>query len=56
MNAEYIIFMHFMEAVDKELEERLKKVLLDAQNADGAGRYFPVARAISPPASRRTSH
>ena len=43
MNAEYIIFMHFMEAVDKELEERLKKVLLDAQNADGSWSLFPGA-------------
>ena len=41
MNAEYIIFMHFMEAVDKELEQRLKKVLLDAQNADGSWSLFP---------------
>ena len=36
MNAEYIIFMYFMEAVYKDLEERLKKVLLDAQNADNS--------------------
>ena len=36
MNAEYIIFMHYMETVDKELEERLKKVLIEAQNADGS--------------------
>src|ERR1700724_3048775 len=41
MNAEYIIFMHFMEAVDKDLEQRLKKVLLDAQNADGSWSIFP---------------
>src|SRR3984957_17749583 len=41
MNAEYIIFMHFMEAVDKSLEERLQKVLLDAQNADGSWSIFP---------------
>ena len=41
MNAEYIIFMHFMEAVDKDLEERLKKVLLDAQNADGSWSIYP---------------
>ena len=41
MNAEYIIFMHFMETVDKELEERLKKVLLEAQNADGSWSIFP---------------
>src|SRR6202162_675232 len=41
MNAEYIIFMHFMEAVDKDLEQRLKKVLLDAQNADGSWSIYP---------------
>src|ERR1700685_2294411 len=41
MNAEYIIFMHFMEAVDKDLEERLKKVLLEAPNADGSWSIFP---------------
>ncbi len=36
MNAEYIIFMHFMEAVDRELEGRLKKFLLDTQQGDGS--------------------
>ncbi|HLX36788.1 MAG TPA: prenyltransferase/squalene oxidase repeat-containing protein, partial [Candidatus Binataceae bacterium] len=41
MNAEYIIFMHFMEAVDLDLQERLKKVLLDSQNADGSWSIFP---------------
>ena len=41
MNAEYIIFMHYMETVDKELEERLKKVLIEAQNADGSWSIFP---------------
>jgi squalene-hopene/tetraprenyl-beta-curcumene cyclase len=36
MNAEFIIFNHFMETVDLELETRLKKHLLDTQNADGS--------------------
>ncbi len=36
MNAEFIIFNHFMEAVDLELEAKLKKHLLDTQNADGS--------------------
>ena len=36
MNAEFIIFNHFMDAVDLELEARLKKHLLDTQNADGS--------------------
>jgi len=36
MEAEFVIFMHFMEAVDRDLEQRLKKRLLDAQQADGS--------------------
>jgi squalene-hopene/tetraprenyl-beta-curcumene cyclase len=36
MNAEFIIFNHFMESVDPELEARLKKHLLDIQNPDGS--------------------
>ncbi len=36
MNAEFIIFNHFMDTVDIELEARLKKYLLDAQSADGS--------------------
>ncbi len=36
MNAEFIIFNHFMETVDIELEAKLKKHLLDSQNADGS--------------------
>jgi squalene-hopene/tetraprenyl-beta-curcumene cyclase len=36
MNAEFIIFNHFMETVDLELEAKLKKQLLDTQNADGS--------------------
>ncbi len=41
MNAEYIIFTHFMDTVDIELEARLKKYLLDTQNADGSWSLFP---------------
>jgi len=41
MNAECIIFMHFMDAVDLELEAKLKKLLLDLQNADGSWNLFP---------------
>jgi hypothetical protein len=41
MNAEYIIFMHFMEAVDKDLAERMKKMILELQNADGSWSIFP---------------
>ena len=36
MNAEFIIFSHFMENVDIELEAKLKKHLLDTQNSDGS--------------------
>jgi squalene-hopene/tetraprenyl-beta-curcumene cyclase len=36
MNAEYIIFRHFMDDVDLELESRLKKLLIDTQKADGS--------------------
>jgi squalene-hopene/tetraprenyl-beta-curcumene cyclase len=36
MNAEFIIFNHFMDTVDLELEARLKKYLLDTQSADGS--------------------
>jgi len=36
MNAEFIIFNHFMDTVDLELEARLKKHLLDTQSADGS--------------------
>ena len=40
MNAEYIIFMHYMDAVDRELEVRLKKFLLETQQADGSWALF----------------
>src|SRR5216683_4443866 len=36
MNAEFIIFNHFMDTVDVETEARLKKYLLDTQSADGS--------------------
>ena len=36
MNAEFIIFNHFMDTVDVETEARLKKHLLDTQSADGS--------------------
>src|SRR5215469_7828351 len=40
MNAEFIIFTHFMDAVDVEAEAKLKKLLLDQQNADGSWSLF----------------
>src|SRR5215467_10380331 len=40
MNAEFIIFNHFMDAVDIEQEAKLKKLLLDQQNADGSWSLF----------------
>ena len=36
MNAEFIIFNHFMDTVDVETEARLKKHLLDTQSSDGS--------------------
>src|SRR5215472_10312895 len=44
MNAEFIIFNHFMDAVDIEQEAKLKKLLLDRQNADGSWSLFPEGR------------
>jgi len=41
MNAEFIIFNHFMDTVDVEQEAKLKKLLLDQQNADGSWSLFP---------------
>src|ERR1035437_6824701 len=35
MNAEFIIFNHFMDTVDLEVEAPLKKHLLDIQSPDG---------------------
>jgi squalene-hopene/tetraprenyl-beta-curcumene cyclase len=40
MNAEFIIFNHFMDTVDLEQEAKLKKHLLDLQNADGSWNLF----------------
>ncbi len=40
MNAEFIIFNHFMDCVDIEQEAKLKKLLLDLQNADGSWSLF----------------
>src|SRR5271166_1602804 len=41
MNAEFIIFSHFMDSVDHELEPRLKKLLLELQQPDGSWNLFP---------------
>ena len=40
MNAEFIIFNHFMGTVDVELESKIRKLLLDLQNADGSWSLF----------------
>jgi squalene-hopene/tetraprenyl-beta-curcumene cyclase len=41
MNAEYIIFAHFMEEVDPALQAKLVKLLIDSQNPDGSWSLFP---------------
>jgi squalene-hopene/tetraprenyl-beta-curcumene cyclase len=41
MNAEFIIFNHFMGSVDHELESRIAKFLLDSQQPDGSWNLFP---------------
>jgi len=41
MNAEYIIFTHFMDCVDPQEEARLKKFLLDSQQPDGSWSLYP---------------
>ena len=41
MNAEFIIFNHFMDSVDAELEARIAKYLLDTQQPDGSWNLFP---------------
>ncbi len=41
MNAEYIIFTHFMDCVDPEQEAKLKKLLLELQQPDGSWSLFP---------------
>jgi squalene-hopene/tetraprenyl-beta-curcumene cyclase len=40
-NAEFIIFSHFMGAVDNELEARLASYLFDLQQPDGSWNLFP---------------
>jgi squalene-hopene/tetraprenyl-beta-curcumene cyclase len=40
MNAEFIIFSHFMNAVDRGLEARLCNFLLDTQQTDGSWNLF----------------
>ncbi len=41
MNAEFIIFNHFMDSVDCGLEARIAKYLLDTQQPDGSWNLFP---------------
>jgi squalene-hopene/tetraprenyl-beta-curcumene cyclase len=41
MNAEFIIFNHFMDSVDRDLEARIAKYLLDTQQPDGSWNLFP---------------
>lgn len=40
MNAEYIIFSHFMDEVDPQLEARLGRLLIERQQADGSWSLF----------------
>jgi squalene-hopene/tetraprenyl-beta-curcumene cyclase len=41
MNAEFIIFNHFMDSVDHGLQARVAKYLLDTQQPDGSWNLFP---------------
>ena len=41
MNAEFIIFNHFMDSVDRGLEARIAEYLLDTQQPDGSWNLFP---------------
>lgn len=41
MNAEFIIYNHFMDVVEPTLEAKLKKFLLDRQNPDGSWSLYP---------------
>ncbi len=41
MNAEFIIFNHFMDSVDRGLEARIAKYLLETQQPDGSWNLFP---------------
>ncbi len=45
MNAEYMIFMRFMGAVDDGLTERLKRYLLEVRQADGSWALYPGGEA-----------
>jgi squalene-hopene/tetraprenyl-beta-curcumene cyclase len=40
MNAEYVIFNHFMGRVEPDLEQRLARYLLETQQADGSWNLF----------------
>ncbi|HVN64779.1 MAG TPA: squalene--hopene cyclase [Candidatus Binataceae bacterium] len=48
MNAEYIIFNHFMDSVDPELEARLKNYLLETQSPDGSWKLYPGGEGALP--------
>ncbi len=41
MNAEYIIFNRFMGVSDPEMDAKLRRYLLDLQQADGSWNLFP---------------
>ncbi len=41
MNAEFIIFNHFMGSVDRELEARIARFLVESQQRDGSWNLFP---------------
>jgi squalene-hopene/tetraprenyl-beta-curcumene cyclase len=41
MNAEFIIFNHFMGSMDRALETRIANLLLDRQQPDGSWNLFP---------------
>ncbi len=41
MNAEFVIFNHFMGSVDGALERRIVRFLLDSQQADGSWNLYP---------------
>ncbi len=43
MNAQYIIFCRFMGETDLQLQEKLKKLLLELQQPDGSWNLFPGA-------------
>ena len=47
MNAEYIIFTHFMDAVDPEPKRGSRSCLLERQQPDGSWSAFPGRRGLS---------